>query len=935
MKKSKILLLLPFAGMILSGCDFNPESLLKNTGDFFTQTIPQEFQKFVDGMMGRKSEEPKKEEKEEQPEGQEEQQPETQKQLVSISVSGQFKQEYELGEEFDPTGVVVTAAYNDGSSEDVSSQASFSGFSSEAKGDVVVTASFGGQSATFTVSIVKTDWTSAEKQLMADHLHGLTLPFLDVDGAEPKFNQDKDSIEISGLTFSGNEMKTYAGKFLASDGWDDVTLDYGEDEGVFYSFEKSTQTENGMRRIAVKMYCLDSSQEYAAKGAFSLSANDPFSYNFPSADLAAEFNALGLPAFTIPAPEASDLYFEFTTNPYNAENLEYLDSMGYSALRSYVYSRIYIYGLSSQTFEAYASQLQTADWVLTAGSGANDWNYYASKEIADQGVANFKMALTSNYTVLNIELLLGPLPVKEWPAADVAALLQTVVPNTTTVIPAISDESITNFEVDTDYDEIDVYGPEELKAKYEAILSEANWTEQTDDYYVSPLNDVQIHLIYSTKYGLRICLAPAPVWPETDAAALVEKVAPGSTTVVPPCPNGLSYDVYNSSYLSEIDVWGPESLLAAYAAVLKAANWSETSEGTNIFISPAQDMQLILSYSTSWGLVIEFSSYEIPAAVWPAEDIAQILGSGITDTVPAFEGENSGFNVLNDQFGTAVMVTVEAGTETDAISAYQTVLTTAGYKELLADYNGDMQYVSPNDQILVCAYYGTAGTITISFSPAPALTWPAAEIASKFNSDIDDVLPALNGAVYYTVQKSGLTAIRVIAYFEDATAATSALEGYATTLTTASFTELGEDSSGDMNYGSPDSEYSLCPYVYSNMVVIDITQPGPSTWPGTEIAALLASYGFTDAIPVMSGADEYNISDYYGYPQIYVYFSNASDAEAACSAYQSALLTAGFTDAGDYYGDPKYASPNQQFEISPWIGSSGTTVIIDIAEQLG
>ena len=174
-----------------------------------------------------------------------------------------------------------------------------------------------------------------------------------------------------------------------------------------------------------------------------------------------------------------------------------------------------------------------------------------------------------------------------------------------------------------------------------------------------------------------------------------------------------------------------------------------------------------------------------------------------------------------------------------------------------------------------------------------------------------------------------------VAVIEDETAAASALAGYKTALTTALFTELGEDDDGDMHYGSPDSEYSLCPYVYSNMVVIDITQPGPSTWPGTEIAALLASYGFTDAIPVMSGADEYNISDYYGYPQIYVYFSNASDAEAACSAYQSALLTAGFTDAGDYYGDPKYASPNQQFEISPWIGSSGTTVIIDIAEQLG
>ena len=68
MKKRKILFLLPLAGLILSGCDFDPQSLLSSAGGFFTQTIPQEFNKFLDGMLGRKSEEPQKEEKEEKEE---------------------------------------------------------------------------------------------------------------------------------------------------------------------------------------------------------------------------------------------------------------------------------------------------------------------------------------------------------------------------------------------------------------------------------------------------------------------------------------------------------------------------------------------------------------------------------------------------------------------------------------------------------------------------------------------------------------------------------------------------------------------------------------------------------------------------------------------------------------------------------------------------
>ena len=121
-------------------------------------------------------------------------------------------------------------------------------------------------------------------------------------------------------------------------------------------------------------------------------------------------------------------------------------------------------------------------------------------------------------------------------------------------------------------------------------------------------------------------------------------------------------------------------------------------------------------------------------------------------------------------------------------------------------------------------------------------------------------------------------------------------------------------------------------YLYSNSIVIGIELPAPTVWPAAEVASLLASFGWTDPIPACDGGAGYQTTTYYGYPQVYVTFNSSAEASAAQSAYQAALLEAGFTDAGDYYGDPKYASPNGQFEISPWC--SGSTLVIDIDTTL-
>lgn len=63
----------------------------------------------------------------------------------SLVVSGSFKTEYFIGEAFDNNGIVVTAIYSDGSTNDVSSEVDYTGYDSEKAGEqtVIVTYSEG------------------------------------------------------------------------------------------------------------------------------------------------------------------------------------------------------------------------------------------------------------------------------------------------------------------------------------------------------------------------------------------------------------------------------------------------------------------------------------------------------------------------------------------------------------------------------------------------------------------------------------------------------------------------------------------------------------------------------------------------------------------------------------------------------------------------
>ncbi|MEE1245894.1 MAG: bacterial Ig-like domain-containing protein [Acutalibacteraceae bacterium] len=75
--------------------------------------------------------------------------------LVSVAVNTMpNKTGYYVGDDFDQTGLTLTATYNNGSSEIISSGITCTGFSSTSAGSKTITATYGGKSTTFYVDIV-------------------------------------------------------------------------------------------------------------------------------------------------------------------------------------------------------------------------------------------------------------------------------------------------------------------------------------------------------------------------------------------------------------------------------------------------------------------------------------------------------------------------------------------------------------------------------------------------------------------------------------------------------------------------------------------------------------------------------------------------------------------------------------------------------------
>ena len=236
----------------------------------------------------------------------------------------------------------------------------------------------------------------------------------------------------------------------------------------------------------------------------------------------------------------------------------------------------------------------------------------------------------------------------------------------------------------------------------------------------------------------------APGWPAEELAAVFEEE--GLTPFEIPAleAEGYAYD-YSDDYVDYYGVFmiyvtGPTSAdLPAYQAAFEAAGWTveyDSSEDEYSATKTFEDgiARVIFYYYNGYvGIQVYLAKDPLPVATWPADDVAAYLGNEITDVVPAYSGEATGYQFFED-YG-AVIVSVEADTEDAGVIAYQADLVAAGYAFLKKDSYGDNHYVSENLQIDVCVYAGEPGQVIIQFKASSAVAgFPAAQLNAFFEA---------------------------------------------------------------------------------------------------------------------------------------------------------------------------------------------------------
>ena len=159
------------------------------------------------------------------------------KELLSMSVSKlPDKTEYFIGEELDTEGLQLKLEYNDGSTEyipdDFAVGYNLSGFDSDKAGEVTVTVSYNGKSATFTVTVKQKSLVAVSICKLPDKIEYYVGDELDTTGLELKLDYDDGSVEyvnsgfiIDGFDSSSAGMKNVMVVYLGISASFDVTVE--------------------------------------------------------------------------------------------------------------------------------------------------------------------------------------------------------------------------------------------------------------------------------------------------------------------------------------------------------------------------------------------------------------------------------------------------------------------------------------------------------------------------------------------------------------------------------------------------------------------------------------------------------------------------------------------------------------------------------------
>ena len=285
------------------------------------------------------------------------------------------------------------------------------------------------------------------------------------------------------------EIDTYIETTLPGAGWTvEGDAEYGSATKAFPDIGGVATVEFGM-----------DGDEFLIVLEFDL-AQLPFE-EFPATEIAAGFQALGLPAFTLVVPDYEGINFNYK---FDDGNLDYLDKP------TLCYDYLKINNMTLEMFADYRSKMEANGWSTT--DTALPYNYYKHFEdlkltahirvnhnISEEEGAKGVVTITIFY-ISELD------PTETWPAEDIAALLGQDV---TDVLPAVSFEGAT-FKMTKDGVKVFIAAEsqEALVTAYKATLATAEFTfDEEKGYYTSPNGQFAVKLAADEDGNLLIKLS--------------------------------------------------------------------------------------------------------------------------------------------------------------------------------------------------------------------------------------------------------------------------------------------------------------------------------------------------------------------------------------------------------------------------------------------
>ena len=357
--------------------------------------------------------------------------------LSSIAITkAPDKVSYYGGESFDPTGMVVTASYSDGTTADVTSQCTFA--PEKMSGSVTsVTVSFGGKTASQAVSV--TDWSATQKALFAQYLHGFEeVPYYPVQGSSLFRDSDNACVSYGGGASSASILETYASLFDSSWNMEKMPDDYIPYYGLSYSGEKTFSVDGEEITVEVSLYGWDSVNGYVSEdgtGTFYMDLSDGFYYSWEEFEydynevLSYFYDEYDESGYPVDFPAADVINYEGELDYIEVEE-DWSDDES-----ELIYYSVGVAGVSATDLAAFIGAFNASpSWVsYTDTLNEVEAFYHVSEKLC--------IGYFYNATAETLIFFIHSFFWTEWPAGKVSSYIAEVNNVTDVVVPALELES--------------------------------------------------------------------------------------------------------------------------------------------------------------------------------------------------------------------------------------------------------------------------------------------------------------------------------------------------------------------------------------------------------------------------------------------------------------------------------------------------------------